>query len=99
MQPEAAALEGVVDEVDYLDSENEEKPKKWKWDSKGGASARKRKTSTTGDAMNIIVCNLLLDHSALMSGVYSVGDPCACLHVGINVESDNQWHGNTVLVS
>lgn len=49
-QAEAAASEDVVDEVDQLDSENEEKPKKRKRDSEGGASARKRKTSTTGDA-------------------------------------------------
>ncbi|SJL16458.1 uncharacterized protein ARMOST_19982 [Armillaria ostoyae] len=38
-QAEAAVLEDIVDDVNQLDSENEE----------GGASARKRKTSTTGD--------------------------------------------------
>ncbi|PBK64034.1 hypothetical protein ARMSODRAFT_893529, partial [Armillaria solidipes] len=48
-QPKAAASEDVVDEVDQLDSENEEKPKKRKRASEGGASARKRKTNTTGD--------------------------------------------------
>ncbi|KAK0209346.1 hypothetical protein DFS33DRAFT_1380819 [Desarmillaria ectypa] len=49
-QVEAAASEEVVDEVDQLDSENEEKPRKRKRDSEDGASDRKRKTSTTGDA-------------------------------------------------
>ncbi|PBK59177.1 hypothetical protein ARMSODRAFT_1073627, partial [Armillaria solidipes] len=48
-QAEAAASEDVVNEVDQLDSENEEKLKKWKWGSEGGTSARKHKTSTTGD--------------------------------------------------
>ncbi|KAK0436122.1 hypothetical protein EV421DRAFT_1908199 [Armillaria borealis] len=46
-QAEAAASEDVVDEVHLLDSENEEKPKKQKWNSEGSASARKRKK---GDA-------------------------------------------------
>ncbi|PBK95020.1 hypothetical protein ARMGADRAFT_1077785 [Armillaria gallica] len=55
VQAEAALLEDVVDEVDQLDSENEDKPKKWKWDSDGGASARRRKTSMMSDAKNIIV--------------------------------------------
>lgn len=96
MQAEAASLEDVVDEVDQLNSENEDKPKKWKRDSDGGASARKRKMSTMSDAKNIIVYNLPLDYSTLMSSVYKVGDPSYRPHVDINVESDNQWYVNTL---
>ncbi|KAK0436139.1 hypothetical protein EV421DRAFT_1833170 [Armillaria borealis] len=48
-QAEAAASEDVINEVDQLNSKNEEKPKKRKWASEGGTSARKRKTNTTGN--------------------------------------------------
>ncbi|PBK92170.1 hypothetical protein ARMGADRAFT_1080955 [Armillaria gallica] len=42
-------------EVDQFDSEHEEKPKKRNRDSEGGASARKLKTSTTGDAKKALL--------------------------------------------
>ncbi|KAK0438280.1 hypothetical protein EV421DRAFT_1906816 [Armillaria borealis] len=52
-QAEAAASGGVLNEVDQLDSKNEEKPKKRKQNSEGGISARKRKTSMTGDVKKV----------------------------------------------